>query len=53
MTIGNLPSVDKMNEVYNQLADDRETYETKVSKVSVEEIGPGGLSIIIAEYELS
>lgn len=52
MTVGNLDSVEQMEEAYNSVKGIDDRFETIIDKVSVEMIGEHGESIIVIEKKL-
>lgn len=52
MTVGKLPTVDALNEAYEEVKGINRTFKTVVKKISVEMIGENEESIIIIEQEL-
>lgn len=52
MTIGKLPTVESLNDAYDNIKAIEDTFYTIVKRVSVEMIGDNEESIIIIEREL-
>lgn len=53
MTVGKLPSIDLLDEVFEDVVKYRDKFSTVVKKISVETIGENEESIIIIEQEIS
>ena len=52
MTIGKLPTIELLNNAFNDIKSIDDTFSTIVKKISVEMIGDNEESIIIIEKEL-